>query len=93
MEGAEAFIERMANEPLLLWTAAVLSLFLVVGIVKRVLSIIVSCAVLLILYLVYLTFFEEQFPIPEMDLIEWKRSAEAWFGAESGLEEDGTVSE
>ena len=83
MEGAGEFMERIVDEPLLLWTAAVLSIFLVVGIVKRVLSIIVSCAVLLILYLVYLTFLEEQFPIPEMDWSEWRGSAETWFGQES----------
>ena len=71
-----------------------LSLFLVVGIVKRMLSIIVSCAVLLILYLVYLTFFEEQFPIPEMDWSEWRGNSGNWFGQESEptIEGDGTGS-
>ena len=86
-------MERIVDEPLLLWTAAVLSIFLVVGIVKRVLSIIVSCAVLLILYLVYLTYLEEQFPIPEMDWSEWRGSAETWFGQESEPSSDGNDTE
>ena len=92
MEGAAEFMERMVDEPLLLWSAAVLSLFLVVGIVKRVLSIIVSCTLLLILYLVYLTYLEEHFPMPELDWSELRGNTEAWFGSEieSYTEGNGT---
>ena len=92
MEGTGEFMERMVDEPLLLWTAAVLSVFLAVGIVKRVLSIIVSCTLLLILYLVYLTYLEEHFPMPELDWIELRGNTEAWFGLEieSYTEGNGT---
>lgn len=68
MEGLGEIINRVAEEPLLLWAAFILSLFLVVGIVKRVLSIIVSCSVLLIVYMVYVTYFEELFPTPDLNL-------------------------
>jgi hypothetical protein len=71
-------INHIGQEPLLLWSAAVLSVFLLVGILKRVLSIIVSCAILIILYLVYLTYFEEEFPLPEADVGEWIKIGENW---------------
>jgi hypothetical protein len=75
-------INHVGQEPLLLCTAAVLSAFLLVGILKRVLSIIVSCAVLIILYLVYLTYFEEEFPLPEADVGEWIKIGENLFDSE-----------
>ena len=68
MEGLGEIINRVTEDPLLLWRALLLSLFLVEGIVKRVLSIIVSCSVLLIVYMVYVTYFEELFPTPDLNL-------------------------
>ena len=82
MDEVWEMIEHVGQEPLLLWTAAVLSVFLLVGILKRVLSIIVSCAILIILYLVYLTYFEEEFPLPEADVGEWIKIGENWFDSE-----------
>ena len=89
MEDVLEMIEHVGQEPLLLWTAAVLSVFLLVGILKRVLSIIVSCAILIILYLVYLTYFEEDFPLPEADVGEWIKLGENWFESESEPALDG----
>jgi hypothetical protein len=78
MDEVWEIINHIGQEPLLLWSAAVLSVFLLVGILKRVLSIIVSCAILIILYLVYLTYFEEEFPLPEADVGEWIKIGENW---------------
>ena len=88
-------INHIGQEPLLLWTAAVLSVFLLVGILKRVLSIVVSCAILIILYLVYLTYFEEDFPLPEADVGEWIKIGENWFDSkpDSSLDGNQTASE
>ena len=95
MDEVWEMIEHVAQEPLLPWTAAVLSVFLLVGILKRVLSIIVSCAILIILYLVYLTYFEEEFPLPEAGVGEWIKIGENWFNSEPKpiLDDNQTASE
>ncbi|MFP6892576.1 MAG: hypothetical protein VCA18_02425 [Opitutales bacterium] len=95
MDEVWEIINHIGQEPLLLWTAAVLSVFLLVGILKRVLSIIVSCAILIILYLVYLTYFEEEFPLPEADVGEWIKIGENWFDSEPEpiLDDNQTASE
>ncbi len=79
MEGISEFWEQLRANPLLLWVAGVLALFLVVGIVKRVLTIAVLSGVLLLLYLVYVTNFQERFPLPDFDLDGWR---ERWLPAE-----------
>ena len=95
MDEVWEMIEYIGQEPLLLWTAAVLSVFLLVGILKRVLSIIVSCAILIILYLVYLTYFEEEFPLLEAEVGEWIKIGENLFGSEPEpiLDSNETASE
>jgi hypothetical protein len=95
MDEVWEIINHIGQEPLLLWSAAVLSVFLLVGILKRVLSIIVSCAILIILYLVYLTYFEEEFPLPEADVGEWIKIGENWLDSkpERVLDDNQTDSE
>ena len=95
MDEVWEIINHIGQEPLLLWSAAVLSVFLLVGILKRVLSIIVSCASLIILYLVYLTYFEEEFPLPEADVGEWIKIGENWLDSkpERVLDDNETTSE
>jgi len=79
MEAVSELWEQLQANPLLLWVAGVLALFLVVGIVKRVLTIAVLSGVLLLLYFVYVTNFQERFPLPEFDLDEMR---ERWLPAE-----------
>ena len=79
MEGISEFWEQLQANPLLLWVAGVLALFLVVGIVKRVLTIAVLSGVLLLLYLVYVANFQERFPLPEF---EWDGWRERWLPGE-----------
>ena len=68
MEGVSEFWEQLQANPLLLWVAGVLALFLVVGIAKRVLTIAVLSGALLLLYFVYVTNFQDSFPLPEVDV-------------------------
>ena len=68
MEGVTELWDQLQANPLLLWVAGVLALFLVVGIVKRVLTIAVLSGVLLLLYFVYVTNFQDSFPLPEVDV-------------------------
>ena len=68
MEAVSELWEQLQANPLLIWVAGVLALFLLVGIVKRVLTIAVLSGVLLLLYFVYVTNFQERFPLPEFDL-------------------------
>ena len=79
MEAISELWEQLQANPLLLWVAGVLALFLLVGIVKRVLTIAVLSGVLLLLYFVYVTNFQERFPLPEFDLDEMR---ERWLPAE-----------
>ena len=78
MEAVSELWEQLQANPLLLWVAGVLALFLMVGIVKRVLTIAVLSGVLLLLYFVYVTNFQERFPLPEFDLDEMR---ERWLPA------------
>ena len=68
MEGVTELWDQLQANPLLLWVAGVLALFLVVGIVKRVLTIAVLSGALLLLYFVYVTNFQDSFPLPEVDV-------------------------
>lgn len=79
MEAVSELWEQLQANPLLLWVAGVLALFLMVGIVKRVLTIAVLSGVLLLLYFVYVTNFQERFPLPEFDLDEMR---ERWLPAD-----------
>ncbi|MBG30076.1 MAG: hypothetical protein CMI31_08755 [Opitutae bacterium] len=79
MEAVSELWEQLQAHPLLLWVAGVLALFLMVGIVKRVLTIAVLSGVLLLLYFVYVTNFQERFPLPEFDLDEMR---ERWLPAD-----------
>ena len=79
MEAISELWEQLQANPLLLWVAGVLALFLLVGIVKRVLTIAVLSGVLLLLYFVYVTNFQERFPLPEFDLDEMR---ERWLPAD-----------
>ncbi len=79
MEGLSELWEQLETNSLLLWVAGVLSLFLVVGIIKRVLTITVLSGVLLLLYFIYVTNFQDRFPLPEVD---WEGLQERWLPAE-----------
>ncbi len=86
MEGVSELWEQLEASPLLLWVAGVLALFLAVGIIKRVLIISVLSGALLLLYFIYVTNFQERFPLPEIDLEEiqerWDSGDEANASAE-----------
>ncbi len=82
MEAVSELWEQLQANPLLLWVAGVLALFLMVGIVKRVLTIAVLSGVLLLLYFVYVTNFQERFPLPEFDLDEMR---ERWLPADEDV--------
>ena len=77
MEGFSELWEQLEASPLLLWVAGILALFLAVGIIKRVLVISVLSGVLLLLYFVYVTNFQERFPLPEIDLEEMREQWES----------------
>ena len=77
MEGFSELWEQLEASPLLLWVAGVLAIFLAVGIIKRVLVISVLSGVLLLLYFVYVTNFQERFPLPEIDLEEMREQWES----------------
>ena len=79
MEGFSELWEQLEASPLLLWVAGVLALFLAVGIIKRVLIISVLSGVLLLLYFIYVTNFQDRFPLPEVD---WDGLRERWLPGE-----------
>ncbi|MFP6854417.1 MAG: hypothetical protein VB980_01435 [Opitutales bacterium] len=76
MDGVRELWESIQASPLLLWIGGVLSLFLLVGILKRLLIIAVLSGALLLLYFVYVTNFQERFPLPEM---HWDELLERWW--------------
>ena len=79
----------MEANPLLLWVGGGLSLFLVVGILKRLLTIALLSGVLLLLYFVYVTNFQERFPLPE---INWDELWERWWPGENEANASAEVS-
>lgn len=96
MDGLDDLLDRMTGQPLLLWVVGVIGLFLLVAIIKRVLSIIVLCSALLMMYLLYMTYFEEQYPLPEIEGLEpelWKRAIEGWFDSEAPADANSSSSE
>ena len=72
MEGLGQAWDSLQGNPFLLGLGAVLTLFLVVGIVKRVLTIAVLSGALLLMYFVYVVNFQERFPM------NWGRFQESW---------------
>ena len=95
MDGLDDLLDRMTGQPLLLWTAGLIGLFLLVAIIKRVLSIIVLCSALLMMYLIYVTYFEEQYPLPEIEELEpelWKRTIESWFDSKAPADANASPS-
>ena len=75
MEAVSELWEQLQANPLLLWVAGVLALFLVVGIVKRVLTIAVLSGALLLMYFIYVVNFQDRFPM------DWERLQEGWVPA------------
>ena len=72
MEGLGQAWESLQGNPFLLGLGAVLALFLVVGIVKRVLTIAVLSGALLLMYFIYVVNFQDRFPM------DWERLQEGW---------------
>ena len=79
MEGVSTIWDQLQTNPLLLWVAGVLALFLLVGIIKRVLTIALLSGGLLLLYFVYVMNFQDRFPLPEVD---WDGLRERWLPGE-----------
>ena len=75
MEGLGQAWESLQGNPFLLVLGGVLALFLVVGIVKRVLTIAVLSGALLMMYFIYVVNFQERFPM------DWERLQEGWVPA------------
>ena len=75
MERLTEFWDQLQANPLLLWVAGILALFLAVGVIKRVLTIALLSGALLLMYFVYVTNFQERFPLPEFD---WEEMRERW---------------
>ena len=75
MEGLGEAWESLRANPVLLGLGGVLTIFLIVGIVKRILTIAVLSSALLLMYFVYVVNFQERFPM------DWGGLQEGWVPA------------
>tara|TARA_Y100000588_G_C13514434_1_gene610811 strand:- start:226 stop:495 length:270 start_codon:yes stop_codon:yes gene_type:complete len=65
MEGLAQVWEQFQANPVLLGAAVVVAVFLVFGLIKRILTIALLSGALLILYFIYVTNFQDRFPLPD----------------------------
>ena len=66
----EETIERILSHPLLTVTLSLFCLLLLFAILKRLLKMILISLVLILLYFGYVHYFQDQFPLPEVDMEE-----------------------
>ena len=89
MEGLSEVWEHLQANPILLGLVAVLAVFLLVGLIKRILTIALLSGVLLLLYFVYVTNFQDSFPLPDID---WDGLQERWLPGENAANASPRVS-
>ena len=66
----EETIERILSHPLLTVTLSLFCLLLLFAILKRLLKMILISLVLILLYFGYVYYFQDQYPLPEVDMKE-----------------------
>ena len=66
----EETIERILSHPLLTVTLSLICLLLLFAILKRLLKMILISLVLILLYFGYVYYFQDQYPLPEVDMKE-----------------------
>ena len=66
----EETIERILSHPLLTVTLSLFCLLLLFAILKRLLKMILISLVLILLYFGYVYYFQDQYPLPEVDMGE-----------------------
>jgi len=64
----EEIIERILSHPLLIVTLSLVCLFLIFAILKRLLIIALISILILGLYFGYIYYFQEEYPLPEVDM-------------------------
>ena len=74
MEGLSQVWEQLQASPILLGVAVLVAVFLVVALIKRILTIALLSGALLILYFIYVTNFQDSFPLPD----GWDGFQERW---------------
>ena len=78
MEGLSQVWEQLQASPILLGVAVLVAVFLVVALIKRILTIALLSGALLILYFFYMTNFQDSFPLPD----GWDGFQEPWLTEE-----------
>ncbi len=66
----EDTIERILSHPLLMVTLSLFCLLLVFAILKKLLKLILCSLVLILLYFGYVHYFQDQYPLPDVDMQE-----------------------
>lgn len=64
----EETIERILGHPLLTVTLSLICLLLLFAILKKLLKLILVSLILIFLYFGYVHYFEDQYPLPEVDM-------------------------
>ena len=64
----EDTIERILSHPLLMVTLSLFCLLLVFAILKKLLKLILCSLVLILLYFGYVHYFQDQYPLPDVDI-------------------------
>ena len=88
MEGLSQVWEQLQASPILFGVAILVAVFLVVALIKRILTIALLSGALLILYFVYMTNFQDSFPLPD----GWDGFHERWLTEEDDSNASSLVS-
>ena len=64
----EDIIERILSHPLLIVTLSLVCLLLIFAILKRLLKVVLISFLILGLYFGYVYYFQEEYPLPEVDM-------------------------
>ena len=64
----EDIIERILSHPLLIVTLSLVCLLLIFAILKRLLKVVLMSFLILGLYFGYVYYFQEEYPLPEVDM-------------------------
>ena len=85
----EDTIERILSHPLLMVTLSLFCLLLVFAILKKLLKLILCSLVLIFLYFGYVHYFQDQYPLPDVDMQEVENLKE---GIRNWIVEDLNIS-
>ena len=85
----EDTIERILSHPLLMVTLSLFCLLLVFAILKKLLKLILCSLVLILLYFGYVHYFQDQYPLPDVDMQEVENLKE---GIRNWVVEDFNIS-